>query len=163
MKKLKKWIRKQKKWEDPFSLYAIEIEWNPSSRRFPTRDCTNLTNFRLFSICSDTLWKVDNFGGFDFSSFDMNMYRDRGGGGASKAGEMLDRKRINDALDKHLEKSSPSTSRNKGSAVSVPSTSAAAGKHVDLRDSRSSSALTASKNKLSEGALFLFLISSCLI
>ncbi|XP_047955389.1 casein kinase II subunit beta-1-like isoform X1 [Salvia hispanica] len=80
----------------------------------------------------------------------MNMYRDRGGGGSSKAGEMLDRKRINDALDKHLEKSSPSTSRNKGSAVSVPSTSAAAGKHVDLRDSRSSSALTASKNKLSE-------------
>lgn len=90
----------------------------------------------------------------------MNMYRDRGGGGSSKAGEMLDRKRINDALDKHLEKSSPSTSRNKGSAVAVPSTSAAAGKHVDPRDTRSSSALTASKNKLSDGALFvsLFLI-----
>ncbi|KAL0464272.1 UNVERIFIED_CONTAM: putative casein kinase II subunit beta-4 [Sesamum latifolium] len=46
---------------------------------------------------------------------------------------MLDRKRINDALDKHLEKSSPSTSRNKGSAVAVPSTSATAGKHIDPR------------------------------
>ncbi|KAM7261111.1 hypothetical protein ACFE04_026586 [Oxalis oulophora] len=34
------------------------------------------------------------------------MHRDRGGGG----GGPLDRKRINDALDKHLEKSSPSTS-----------------------------------------------------
>ncbi|KAL8500487.1 hypothetical protein ACS0TY_020182 [Phlomoides rotata] len=63
---------------------------------------------------------------------------------------MLDRKRINDALDKHLEKSSPSTSRNKGSAVAVPSTSAAAGKHIDPRDTRSSSALAASKNKLSD-------------
>ncbi|KAI3444832.1 hypothetical protein Pfo_001497 [Paulownia fortunei] len=80
----------------------------------------------------------------------MNMYRDRGGGGSSKGGEMLDRKRINDALDKHLEKSSPSTSRNKGPAVAVPSTSAAAGKHIDPRDNRSSSALTANKNKLSD-------------
>lgn len=88
----------------------------------------------------------------------MNMYRDRGGGGSSKAGEMLDRKRINDALDKHLEKSSPSTSRNKGSAVAVPSTSAAAGKLIDPRDNRTSSTLTASKNKLSDGAFFIFLV-----
>ncbi|KAK6119340.1 hypothetical protein DH2020_046922 [Rehmannia glutinosa] len=78
------------------------------------------------------------------------MYRDRGGGGSAKGGEMLDRKRINDALDKHLEKSSPSTSRNKGSAVAVPSTSAAAGKHIHPRDNRSSSTLSASKNKLSD-------------
>lgn len=84
------------------------------------------------------------------------MYKDRGGGGSSKGGEMLDRKRINEALDKHLEKSSPSTSRNKGSAVAVPSTSTAAGKHVDPRDNRSSSTLTANKNKLSEGTLFPF-------
>ncbi|KAL0346532.1 UNVERIFIED_CONTAM: Casein kinase II subunit beta-1 [Sesamum calycinum] len=69
------------------------------------------------------------------------MYRDRGGG-TSKGGDMLDRKRINDALDKHLEKSSPSTSRNKGSAVAVPSTSNAVGKHIDHRDNRSSSTLT---------------------
>ncbi|CAN1248681.1 Putative casein kinase II subunit beta-4 [Linum perenne] len=44
------------------------------------------------------------------------MYRDRGGAGVGSSrselvGGTLDRKRINDALDKHLEKSSPSTSR----------------------------------------------------
>ncbi|CAA0820339.1 Casein kinase II subunit beta [Striga hermonthica] len=70
------------------------------------------------------------------------MYRDRVGGGSAKGGgEMLDRMRIN---DKHLEKSVPSDSRNKGSAVAFPSTSASSGKHVDPRDNRSS------KNKLSE-------------
>ncbi|KAL4028087.1 hypothetical protein IC575_011279 [Cucumis melo] len=64
------------------------------------------------------------------------MYRDRGGGGgggiggSSKSeivGATLDRKRINDALDKHLEKTSPSTSRGLHSKekerLSVPSTS----------------------------------------
>ncbi|KAL6494146.1 casein kinase 2 regulatory subunit [Orobanche gracilis] len=80
----------------------------------------------------------------------MSMYRDRVAGGSAKGAEMLDRKRINDALDKKLEKSSPSTSRNKGSSVSVPSMSAAAGKHIDTRDNRSSSTLNSSKNKLSE-------------
>ncbi|KAL7120911.1 hypothetical protein ACP275_02G150400 [Erythranthe tilingii] len=80
----------------------------------------------------------------------MNMYKDRGAGGSSKGGEMLDRKRINEALDKQLEKSSPSTSRNKGSAIAVPSTSTAAGKHIDPRENRSSSTIPASKNKLSE-------------
>ncbi|KAL3815233.1 hypothetical protein ACJIZ3_016501 [Penstemon smallii] len=74
----------------------------------------------------------------------MNMYRDRGGGGSSKGGaEILDRKRINDALDKHLEKSSPSTSRNKGSA-------AVTGTSIDHRENRSSSTLPTNKNKLSE-------------
>ncbi|KAG6402747.1 hypothetical protein SASPL_134958 [Salvia splendens] len=71
------------------------------------------------------------------------MYRDRG--------DMLDRKRINDALDKHLEKSSPSTSRNKGFAVAMPSTSASGGKHIDPRNNRSSSTLTTDKNKCSDG------------
>ncbi|KAK4493097.1 hypothetical protein RD792_018063 [Penstemon davidsonii] len=72
------------------------------------------------------------------------MYRDRGGGGSSKGGaDILDRKRINDALDKHLEKSSPSTSRNKGSA-------AVTGTSIDHRENRSSSTLTTNKNKLSE-------------
>ncbi|KAL3833039.1 hypothetical protein ACJIZ3_007775 [Penstemon smallii] len=80
----------------------------------------------------------------------MNMYRDRGAGVSSKGGgDMLDRKRINDALDKHLEKSSPSTSRNKGSTVAVTSTSAA-GKQIDNRENRSSSTLATSKNKLSD-------------
>lgn len=49
---------------------------------------------------------------------EKEMYRERGGGGGggggSKAAEMghvvADRKRINEALDKHLERSSPSTS-----------------------------------------------------
>ncbi|KAF5935757.1 hypothetical protein HYC85_026886 [Camellia sinensis] len=39
------------------------------------------------------------------------MYRDRGGGGSRSEMGPVDRKRINDALDKHLERSSPSTSR----------------------------------------------------
>ncbi|KAI8529870.1 hypothetical protein RHMOL_Rhmol11G0008000 [Rhododendron molle] len=39
------------------------------------------------------------------------MYRDRGGGGSRPEMGQVDRKRINDALDKHLERSSPSTSR----------------------------------------------------
>ncbi|KAL3624534.1 casein kinase 2 regulatory subunit [Castilleja foliolosa] len=74
------------------------------------------------------------------------MYR---GGASSKGGELLDRKRINDALDKHLEKSSPSTSRNKGSAVAV-TTSAAAGKQIDYRNNRGPSALATNKNKCSD-------------
>ncbi|KAL3529568.1 hypothetical protein ACH5RR_008890 [Cinchona calisaya] len=100
------------------------------------------------------------------------MHRDSrggGGGGASKSEIMgglssLDRKRINDPLDKHLEKSSPSTSRvlkDKSSAVlataAVPSTSAgiggAAGKshqRLDHRDTRSSSTLTTNKIKASD-------------
>ncbi|XP_071719714.1 putative casein kinase II subunit beta-4 isoform X2 [Rutidosis leptorrhynchoides] len=67
------------------------------------------------------------------------MYRDRGG--SSSRSEMvggggIDRKRINDALDKHLEKtSSPSTSRvlninnnKEKEKLTIPSTSAGAGK-----------------------------------
>uniref|UniRef100_A0A3Q7EK91 Casein kinase II subunit beta n=1 Tax=Solanum lycopersicum TaxID=4081 RepID=A0A3Q7EK91_SOLLC len=85
------------------------------------------------------------------------MYRDRGGGGGSSSrseivGGTLDRKRINDALDKHLEKSAPSTSRALKDKA-VPSTSVGAGKlhqqHVDHRDTRSSSSL-ATKNKCSD-------------
>lgn len=85
------------------------------------------------------------------------MYRDRGGGGgggSSKSeivGGPLDRKRINDALDKHLEKSSPSTSRALSSKdkerLSVPSTSTGKSQ-LDHRDTRSASL---SKNKCSDG------------
>ncbi|XP_009797686.1 putative casein kinase II subunit beta-4 isoform X2 [Nicotiana tabacum] len=72
------------------------------------------------------------------------MYRDRGGGGGG--GGPLDRKRINDALDKHLEKLSPSTSRSLKDKA-VPSTSASAGggggkSHFDHRNT--------SKNKCSD-------------
>ncbi|KVH97159.1 Casein kinase II, regulatory subunit [Cynara cardunculus var. scolymus] len=96
------------------------------------------------------------------------MYRDRGGSSAKSemvgggGGGPLDRKRINDALDKHLEKtSSPSTSRVLNSNIkekerlSMPSTSAAGagGKshHMDHhRDNRSSSTVTNPKNKCSD-------------
>ncbi|XP_006345541.1 putative casein kinase II subunit beta-4 isoform X1 [Solanum tuberosum] len=73
------------------------------------------------------------------------MYRDRGGGGGGGGGssksEMiggpLDRKRINDALDKHLEKLSPSTSRSLKDKA-VPSTSTGGGgagkSHFDHRN-----------------------------
>ncbi|CAN1146066.1 Putative casein kinase II subunit beta-4 [Linum perenne] len=77
------------------------------------------------------------------------MYRDRGGlGGGSGSsrselvGGPLDRKRINDALDKHLEKSSPSTSRALSSKdrdrLSVPSTSAGKSQFDHHRDSQES-------------------------
>ncbi|CAN4097345.1 unnamed protein product [Withania somnifera] len=67
------------------------------------------------------------------------MRRDRGGGGGP-----LDRKRINDALDKHLEKLSPSTSRSfKDKTVPSTSTAGGAGKsHFDHRNTN--------KNKCSD-------------
>ncbi|KAI3498413.1 hypothetical protein L1887_34188 [Cichorium endivia] len=96
------------------------------------------------------------------------MYRDRGGSSARSemvgggGGGPLDRKRINDALDKHLEKTTSSaTSRvlNNNSKekekLSMPSTSAAGGggksHHMDHhRDNRSSSTLANPKNKASD-------------
>ena len=94
------------------------------------------------------------------------MYKDRGGfgGGSSRSeivGVPLDRKRINDALDKHLEKSSPSTSRGLNNSskdkerLSVPSTSTGKSsqhqQHLDHHraDSRAASL---SKNKCSDGS-----------
>ncbi|KAK8688023.1 hypothetical protein V6N13_086812 [Hibiscus sabdariffa] len=59
----------------------------------------------------------------------MYSHRDRGGGSSKSelVGGPLDRKRLNDALNKHLEKSSPSTSRGFSrkdkERSSVPSTS----------------------------------------
>ncbi|GAB4857729.1 casein kinase 2 regulatory subunit [Ancistrocladus abbreviatus] len=80
------------------------------------------------------------------------MYRDRG----SKA-EMgtVDRKRINEALDKHLERSSPSTSKglngkdkDRSSAQSIISSGGASRKHPsDERDCRS---VALSKNRCSD-------------
>ncbi|XP_038683311.1 putative casein kinase II subunit beta-4 isoform X2 [Tripterygium wilfordii] len=88
------------------------------------------------------------------------MYRDREGGvgGLGKSeivggGGPLDRKRIvNNALEKHLEKSSTSTSRGFNAKdkekLSVPSTSTSTGKaKLDHRDSRSASL---AKNKCSD-------------
>ncbi|KAJ6722634.1 CASEIN KINASE II SUBUNIT BETA [Salix koriyanagi] len=105
------------------------------------------------------------------------MYKDRGGfgGGSSRSeivGGPLDRKRINDALDKHLEKSSPSTSRGLNNSskdkerLSVPSTSTGKSlqhqQHLDHHraDSRAASL---SKNKCSDGSSafsWFFVLSS---
>ncbi|XP_059599284.1 putative casein kinase II subunit beta-4 isoform X1 [Vitis vinifera] len=80
------------------------------------------------------------------------MYRERGGGSSKSeiVGGPLDRKRINDALDKHLEKSSPSTSKGLSSKdkerLSVPSTSAGKSQ-LDHRDTRAASL---PKNKCSD-------------
>ena len=102
------------------------------------------------------------------------MYRDRvGGGGGSSRSEMvagggggpLDRKRIiNDALDKHLEKSSPSTSRVGGGInssskdkerISVPSTSTGKSQQHQQLDHRDSRSASLSKNKCSDGMYFM--------
>ncbi|KAH7514315.1 hypothetical protein FEM48_Zijuj11G0075900 [Ziziphus jujuba var. spinosa] len=70
------------------------------------------------------------------------MYRERGLGGAKSEMGSVDRKRINDALDKQLERSSPSTSR----AVAINGRDKTAAQSVlmgktppDQRDSRSAS------------------------
>ncbi|RWV90418.1 hypothetical protein GW17_00047384 [Ensete ventricosum] len=72
------------------------------------------------------------------------MYRERGGCGSKVDIGAADRKRINDALDRHLERSSPSTSRGlngkeKG-RLSMPSVNS--GKQPEHR--------TLSKSKLSD-------------
>ncbi|KAI6706416.1 hypothetical protein NL676_009378 [Syzygium grande] len=77
--------------------------------------------------------------------------RGGGGRGGSLKSEVVDRRRIiNDALDKQLEKSSPSTSRsNKDKErIAVPSTSAGKS-HLDHRDSRPPAA-SLSKSKCSD-------------
>ncbi|XP_026660569.2 casein kinase II subunit beta-1-like isoform X2 [Phoenix dactylifera] len=72
------------------------------------------------------------------------MYRDRGASGSKPEIGTLDRKRINDALDKHLEKSSPSTSRGlngrEKERLSVPSTSV--GKQLDHHRNQRSAPLS---------------------
>lgn len=74
------------------------------------------------------------------------MYRDRGGNSSRPEVAAIDRKRINDALDKHLERSSASTSRGlnvkEKDRVSVQS----AGKQPDPRDHRSASLLDSKRS-----------------
>ncbi|KAI3962267.1 hypothetical protein MKW92_015865 [Papaver armeniacum] len=72
------------------------------------------------------------------------MYKDsRGGGGSSRSEIGIDRKKINDALDKHLEKSSPaSTSKNNRTAI--PSSSS--GKQQQQIDDRTAAASFLKKN-----------------
>lgn len=81
------------------------------------------------------------------------MYKGRGIGSKSEIGR-IDRKRINDALDKHLERSSPSTSRGLNNSkdkdrISLLPTSS--DKQLDQLDQRSASA---SKNKCSDGEIY---------
>ncbi|KAI3948989.1 hypothetical protein MKW98_021595 [Papaver atlanticum] len=67
------------------------------------------------------------------------MYKDsRGGGGGSSRSEIaIDRKKINDALDKHLEKSSPA-STSKNNRTTIPS--ASSGKQQQQIDDRTAAA-----------------------
>ncbi|RRT33972.1 hypothetical protein B296_00056403, partial [Ensete ventricosum] len=78
------------------------------------------------------------------------MYRDRGLSGPKAETGAVGRKRISDALDKHLEKTSPSTSRGLNSKAMdwfhVPPTSV--GKQPEHREHRSAAP---SKNKCSDG------------
>ncbi|THU73090.1 hypothetical protein C4D60_Mb04t19140 [Musa balbisiana] len=79
------------------------------------------------------------------------MHRDRGGSGSRVETGASYRRRINGALDKHLERSSTATSKvlnrreRERDRLSVPSTSS--GKHLEHQDQRSASL---SKNKYSD-------------
>lgn len=79
------------------------------------------------------------------------MYRERGVGGPKSEVGPVDRKRINEALDKQLERSSPSTSRSAGinGRDSKQAQAVLMGKTPpDQRDSRSASL---SKTNCSDG------------
>lgn len=82
------------------------------------------------------------------------MYRERGAGGSKSEVGAVDRKRINDALDKHLERSSPSTSRATNSKDKMAQSVMIGKQPPNHRDSRSGSL---SKNNASVGT-FLFSI-----
>ncbi|KAL8119351.1 hypothetical protein AgCh_016757 [Apium graveolens] len=82
------------------------------------------------------------------------MMRERGGGSSKSevVGGALDRKRINDALDKHLEKSSLNSrvlNLKEKERLSIPSTSAAASSKSQY-DSRDTRALVNAKNKCAD-------------
>ncbi|KAF7810039.1 casein kinase II subunit beta-1-like [Senna tora] len=75
------------------------------------------------------------------------MYRDRGGVGSKSEVGPVDRKRINDVLDKQLERSSPSTSRViKAKDRSAQSILHAKALPSDHRDSRTSASISKNAN-----------------
>lgn len=82
------------------------------------------------------------------------MYRERGVGGSktTEVGPAVDRKRINDALDKQLERSSPSTSR-AINGKDKPLIMGGKQPPSDHRDSRSAAASLA-KTNCSDGLKF---------
>ncbi|KAI3889606.1 hypothetical protein MKW92_019225 [Papaver armeniacum] len=73
------------------------------------------------------------------------MYKDsRGGGGSSRSEIGIDRKKINDALDKHLEKSSPA-STSKNNRTTIPSSSSGKQQQQQI-DDRTAAASFLKKN-----------------
>jgi len=90
------------------------------------------------------------------------MYKDRLSKGEMGTTTTVDRKRINEALDKHLERSSPSTSRglngkDKDRVSTQSIISGSSGKQPsDQRDSRS---VSLPKNRCSDGKFILFQFS----
>lgn len=78
------------------------------------------------------------------------MYRDRGGGGSKSEVVVgaVDRKRINDALDKQLERSSPSTSRTN---INGKDMSVLMNKHANDHHQRDSRSASLPKNNASDG------------
>ncbi|CAL9089839.1 unnamed protein product [Musa textilis] len=85
------------------------------------------------------------------------MYRERGGSGSKAEIGAVDRKRINDVLDKHLEKSPPSASRGLNSKekdrMLVPSTSS--GKQPEPR--------SLLKSKCSDGKMSFLSLFYCVL
>lgn len=77
------------------------------------------------------------------------MYRERGGVGSKAEVASVDRKRINDVLDKQLERSSPSTSRTINGKDRSSSSSLLTAK--DHRDPRSGSATIPKNPNASDG------------
>ncbi|XP_047313986.1 casein kinase II subunit beta-3-like isoform X2 [Impatiens glandulifera] len=82
------------------------------------------------------------------------MYKERGGGGSKTEVGHIERKRINDALDKHLERPSPSTSRGFSQDLITAAHAVLAGgggsggkTPIDNKDSRS---MSLSENKRSD-------------
>ncbi|RZC86547.1 hypothetical protein C5167_029899 [Papaver somniferum] len=74
------------------------------------------------------------------------MYKDsRGGGGSSRSEISIDRKKINDALDKHLEKSSPA-STSKNNRTTIPSSSSGKQQQQQKIDDRTAAASFLKKN-----------------
>lgn len=79
------------------------------------------------------------------------MLKERVGGSKSEFAGSVDRKRINDALDKQLERSSLSTSR---ATINGKDLSVLMGKHPDHH--RDAGAASQSKNNASDGIFFAF-------
>lgn len=92
------------------------------------------------------------------------MYRDRGSGGSRPEMGQVDRKRINAALDKHLERSSPSTSRaligKEKDRSSAQSMSTGGKPPPDLAETKRSDGLFSPSIDVCADYFFFFLVTS---